>query len=141
MNTAVQFAAKQLQGYIAGGGARGGLMPPERILQQAASAARESGAAAVLLGVLNPLTRVLSVGKLGDVGFVVLRSPAPGSDADADGDLEVCCCPRPLHCRLSVRHFRNAISWRIQFACDVVRAGLRTVESACETGKSCVLGR
>jgi hypothetical protein len=89
VTTATQFASQQLQQYVAEQGKHDALMPPVRVLQQATNVIRASGAAAVILGVLNPLTRVLHIGKLGDVGYVVLRPPLEGSSTDANQDLEV----------------------------------------------------
>jgi hypothetical protein len=89
VTTATNFAARQLSGYVTDQGRSNTLLPPVRVLQQATNMVQSSGAAAVLLGVLNPLTGILSIGKLGDVGYVVLRPPPEGSHTDTENDLEV----------------------------------------------------
>jgi hypothetical protein len=71
------------------------LMGPVHVLQQAVNMVRSSGAASVMLGILNPLSSKLSIGKLGDVGYLVLRPPPKGSPADKKKDLVV--RPLPVH--------------------------------------------
>lgn len=80
VSAAVSIAADSVRGRDSGP------VDPKMVLQQATSATQASGAAAIMLGSLNPLTSVLSVAKMGDVGFLVLR---PGASLSTTGDLEV----------------------------------------------------
>lgn len=80
------FATSQIQVYVSEQGRNLPLMGPVHVLQQASNSVRATGAAAVLLGMLNPLSGCLSIGKVGDVGYLVLRPSGPG---DSSNDLKV----------------------------------------------------
>lgn len=80
------FATSQIQVYVSEQGRNLPLMGPVHVLQQASNSVRATGAAAVLLGMLNPLSGCLSIGKVGDVGYLVLR---PSGPADSSNDLKV----------------------------------------------------
>lgn len=89
---AAGFATSQIQVFVSERGRNLPLMGPVHVLQQASNSVRASGAAAVLLGMLNPLSGCLSIGKVGDVGYLVLRPPGPD---EMSNDLEVsfkCLC-------------------------------------------------
>lgn len=93
---ATGFATSQIQVYVSERGRNLPLMGPIHVLQQASNSVRSTGAAAVLLGMLNPFSGRLSIGKVGDVGYLVLRPPGPD---DASKDLKVCLtCLVPCLC-------------------------------------------
>ena len=80
VSAAVLIAAGSIQEFVQG--RSNGPVDPKAVLQQAAHSTQASGAAAIMLGSLNPVTSILSISKMGDCGFVVLRP-------HGDGDLEV----------------------------------------------------
>lgn len=110
---ATGFATSQIQVYVGEQG-RNLLMDPVRVLQQASNSVRSTGAAAVLLGMLNPLSGRLSIGKVGDVGYLVLRPPGldeRGSDLKVRPSVKPCAysCITRLAVAMTFKEIFNAI--------------------------------